>query len=130
VRVQRCKNVSLALISTPKNLAMIYISRRIAFFNSGTLTVIKSVLTSSSFGDTARNELDRVDRHLAELASGPPDAPNAGIISTPKAERLQALLLSIFPEPQESEGIRSLLSQGRSFSGETVCQFIREQFSL
>ncbi len=32
---------------------MVYISRRITFFNTGTLNVIKSVLTSSSFGDTS-----------------------------------------------------------------------------
>jgi hypothetical protein len=108
---------------------MVYISRRITSFNTGTLNVIKSVLTSSPFGDTARNELDMVDRHLAELASGPADALNAGIMSTPKAERLQALLLSVFPEPKESEGVKSLLAQGTSFSGETVCQIIRERFS-
>ena len=117
------------LIPAPKSLAMVYISRRITFFNAGTLNVIKSVLTSSSFGDIARNELDMVDRHLAELASGPADAPNAGIMSTPKAERVQALLLSVFPEPNESEEIKSLLAQGTSFSGETICQFIGEQFS-
>lgn len=108
---------------------MVYISPRITFFNTGTLNVIKSVLNSSSFGDIARNELDMVDRHLAELASGPADVPNAGIISTPKAERLQALLLRVFPEPKESEGIESLLAQGTGISGETVCQLIRERFS-
>ena len=95
----------------------------------GTLNVIKSVLTSSSFSDIARNELDMVDRHLAELASGLADAPNAGIVSTPKEGRLQALLLSVFPEPEESERIKSLLAPGTSFSGEAICQFIRERFS-
>ncbi|KAH9999987.1 hypothetical protein BJV77DRAFT_1114938 [Russula vinacea] len=70
-----------------------------------------------------------IDRHLAELASGSADVPNAGIISTPKAERLQALLLRVFPEPKESEGIESLLAQGTGISGETVCQLIRERFS-
>jgi hypothetical protein len=108
---------------------MVYISRRITFFNTGTLNVIKSVLTSSSFGDTARNDLDMVDRRLIELASGPADAPNTGIISIPKAERLQALLLSIFPDSKESEGIKLLFVQGTSLSGEIVCQLIREQFS-
>lgn len=108
---------------------MIYLSRRIIFFNTGTLNVIKSVLASSSFGDTARNELDIVDRRLTELASGPTDAPDAGITPTPKVERLRALLLSVFPEPKESEGIKLLLAQGTSLSGETVCQLIRERFS-
>jgi hypothetical protein len=117
------------LIPAQKSLAMIYISRRITFFNTGNLNVIKSVLTSNSFGDVARNELDVVDRHLAELASGPADTLNAGIISTPKAERLHAILLSVFPEPKESERIESLLTQGTSFSGDTVCQIIRERFS-
>jgi hypothetical protein len=108
---------------------MAYISRRITTFNTGTLNVIKSVLTSSSFGDIARNELDMVDRHLAKLASGPADASDAVIMSTPKAERLQALLLSVFPESKESEGIVSLLAQGTGISGQTVCQLIRERFS-
>lgn len=108
---------------------MIYISRRITFFNTGTLNVIKSVLTSSSFGDTARNELDIVDRRLTELASDPAEARDAGITPTPKTERLRELLLSVFPEPKESEGIKSLLAQGTSLSGETVCQLIRERFS-
>lgn len=108
---------------------MVYISRRITFFNTGTLNVIKSVLTSSSFGDTARNELDIVDRRLTELASGPAEASDAGVTPTPKAERLRALLFSLFPEPKESEGIKSLLAQGTSLSGETVCQLIRERFS-
>lgn len=71
-----------------------------------------------------------VDRHLAELASGPADTPKESIMPKPKAERLQALLLSVLPEPQESEAIKSLLAQGSSFSGETICQFIRERFSL
>ena len=108
---------------------MVYISRRITSFNTGTLNVIKTVLTSTSFVDTARNELDIVDRHLTELASGPAEAPDAGTTPTPKAERLRALLLSVFPEPKESEGIRSLFAQGTSLSGETVCQLIRERFS-
>jgi hypothetical protein len=108
---------------------MVYISPRITFFNMGTLNVIKSVLTSSSFCDIARNELDMVDRHLAEQASGPADVPNAGIMSTPKAERLQALLLSVFPEPKESERIKSFLAQDTGITGDTVCQLIRERFS-
>jgi hypothetical protein len=108
---------------------MVYISRRITFFNTGTLNVIKSVLTSSSFGDAARIELDIVDRRLTELASGPAEAPDAVITPTPKAERLRALLLSVFPEPKESEGIKSLLARGTSLSSETVCQLIRERFS-
>jgi hypothetical protein len=108
---------------------MLYISRRVTLFNTGTLNVIKSVLTSSSFGDTAPNELDIVDRRLAELASGLAEAPDACITPTPKAERLRALLFSVFPEPKESEGIKSLLAQGTSLSGETVCQLIRERFS-
>jgi hypothetical protein len=106
-----------------------YISRRITLFNMGTLNVTKSVLTASSFGDTARKELDIVDRRLTELASGPDEAPDAGITPTPKAERIRALLLSVFPEPKESEGIKSLLAQGTILSGETVCQLIREGFS-
>ena len=109
---------------------MAYLSRRISYFNAGTLSVIKSVLTSSSFGDIARNELVIVDRHLAELASGPADTPTVGIMPTPKVERLEALLLSVLPEPQESERIKSLLAQGSSFSGETICHLIRERFSL
>jgi hypothetical protein len=109
---------------------MAYISRRISYFNTGTLNVIKSVLTSSSFGDIARNELVMVDRHLAELASGPADTPTVGIMPTPKVERLEALLLSVLPEPQESERIKSLLAQGSSVSGEAICHFIRERFSL
>ena len=108
---------------------MVYVSRRITFFNTGTLNVIKSVLTSSSFGDTARNELDIVDRRLTELASSLAEGPDATITPTPKAERLRELLLSIFPEPNESEGIKSLLTQGTSLSGETVCKLIREGFS-
>ena len=71
-----------------------------------------------------------VDRHLAELASGPADTPTVGIMPTPKVERLEALLLSVLPEPQESEKIKSLLAQGSSFSGEAICHFIRERFLL
>ena len=108
---------------------MVFISRRITFFNTGTLNVIKSVLTSSSFGDTARNEMDIVDRRLTELASGPAEAPDAGTTPIPKAERLRALLLSVFPEPKESEGIKSLFAQGTSLSSESICQLIREGFS-
>jgi len=70
-----------------------------------------------------------VERRLTELASGPADTPNVGIMSTPRAERLHALLLSVFPEPKESEGIKSLLARGTNLSSETVCQLIRERFS-
>lgn len=127
MQVLRFLNIPSVLIPEPKSLAMVYISRRVTFFNTGTLNIIKSVLTSSSFGDTARNELDIVDQRLIELASGPVEVPDAGITPTPKAERLRALLLSVFPEPKESEGIKSLIAQG--LSGETVCQLIRERFS-
>jgi hypothetical protein len=70
-----------------------------------------------------------VDCRLAELISGPADAANTDNPSTHKVTRFQALLLSIFPEPEESEWIKSRLAQGVDFSGEVVCQFIRERFS-
>jgi hypothetical protein len=106
-----------------------YISQRIPFFNSGTLKVIQSVLSSSFFSDTARNELDAVERRLEELASGPATSPHAGPSPTPKVERLQSLLLSVFPQPEESRWIESLLAQGNSISGKIICQVIQEQFS-
>jgi len=106
-----------------------YISQRIPFFNSGTLRVIQSVLSSSSFSDITRNELDAVDRRLEELASGPIISPHAGPSSALKVERLQSLLLSVFPQPEESRWIESLFVQGNEISGEVVCQIIREQFS-
>lgn len=70
-----------------------------------------------------------VNRRLAELASGPADAPNVGIPPAPQVERLQTLLLSVFPEPVELGWIESVLARGTGFSGATVCQFIRERFS-
>jgi hypothetical protein len=70
-----------------------------------------------------------VNRRLAELASGSADAPNVGIPQAPKVERLQTLLLSVFPEPVESGWIESVLAKDAGFSGATVCQFIRERFS-
>ena len=126
-RVQRSQNIPRVLIPAPKGLAMTYLSRRIPSFNMGTSNVIKSVLSSSSFSDTARNELGMIDRRLAELASGATDVP--GTPSTRKVERLRALLLSIFPEPAEAGQIESLLTHGTGFSGETVCRFIREKCS-
>jgi len=95
----------------------------------GTSNVIKSVLSSSSFSDTARNELGMIDRRLAELAFGATDVPDVGTPSARKVERMRALLLSIFPEPAESRQIESLLAHVTGFSGETICQFIREKCS-
>ncbi|KAI0254821.1 hypothetical protein BJV78DRAFT_1273863 [Lactifluus subvellereus] len=110
---------------------MIYISQTIPILNAGTLDVVKSVLSSNALRDIARTELDAIDGRLAELASGPADPPNASIPSAcpPKVERLQALLLSIFPEPEDSRWVELILGQGTSFSGATVCQFIREKIS-
>jgi hypothetical protein len=108
---------------------MTYLSRRIPYFNAGTLNVIKSVLSSSSFSDSARNELGMIDRRLAELASGTTTVPNVGIPSPRKVDRLQTLLLSIFPGPEESRRIESLFAHGSGFSGETICHYIREACS-
>lgn len=95
----------------------------------GTLNVIKSVLSSSSFSDAARKELGMIDHRLAELASGATDVPDVGTPSAWTVERLRALLLSIFPEPAESRQIELLLAHGTGFFGKTVCQFIREKCS-
>jgi hypothetical protein len=110
---------------------MIYISRRIPILNAGTLDVVKSILTSTSLNDIARTELDAIDHRLAELASGPADAPNPSIPSacSPKVGQLRALLSSIFPEPEKSGWIESILDQDTSFPSTTVCQYIRESFS-
>jgi hypothetical protein len=93
------------------------------------LNVIKSVLSSGSFCDIARNVLGVVDRRLAELTSGPADATNTDSPSTHKGTRFQTLLSSIFPEPEESGWIESRLTQGVELSGEVVCQFIQKRFS-
>lgn len=110
---------------------MIYISRTIPILNAGTLDVVKSVLSSNGLRDITRTELDAIDGRLAQLAAGPADPPSASIPSAcpPKVERLQALLLSIFPGPEDSGWVELILGQGTSFSGATVCQFIREKFS-
>jgi hypothetical protein len=110
---------------------MMYISQRIPILNAGTLDVVKSVLSSTTLSDIARTELDAIDRHIAELASGPTNVSNTSTSSTcpPKVEQLQALLSSIFPEPEELALIESILGQGTSFPGTTVCQFIRERVS-
>jgi len=108
---------------------MTYLSQRISSFNTGTLSVVKSILSSSSFSDIARNGLVMIDRRLAELASDTIDVPNASIPSAWNLERLRTLLISIFPEPEEARRIESLLVHGAGLSGETVSQFIRETCS-
>jgi hypothetical protein len=110
---------------------MMYISQRIPVLNAGTLDVVKSVLSSTTLSDSARTELDAIDRHLAELASEPANASNANtpLACPPKVKRLQALLSSVFSEPEELALIESILGQGTSFPGTTVCQFIRERVS-
>ena len=110
---------------------MIYISRSIPILNAGTLDVVKSVLSSTVLSDIARTELDAIECRLVELASGPPNPSNTNVCSPHQLmiERLLALLLSIFPEQEESRWIESVLGQGTNFPGMTVCQFIRERFS-
>jgi hypothetical protein len=70
-----------------------------------------------------------IDRRLAELAPEAATAPNVGVPSPRKVDRLQTLLLSIFPEPEESRRIESLFAHDSGFSGETVCHYIREACS-
>lgn len=70
-----------------------------------------------------------IDRRLAELASDATDEPYASIPSAWNLERLRALLVSIFPEPEEMRRIESLLVHGAGLSGEAISQFIRETCS-
>ena len=70
-----------------------------------------------------------IDRRLAELASGATAVPNVGVPSARKVDRLRALLLYIFPEPEESRRIESLFAHGTGLSGETFCHYIREACS-
>jgi hypothetical protein len=99
--------------------------------NAGTLDVVRSVLSSTVLSDIARTELDAIECRLVELASGLPNPPNTNVRSPYQLmmERLLALLLSIFPEPEESRWIESVLGQGTNFPSTTVCQFIRERLS-
>jgi hypothetical protein len=69
-----------------------------------------------------------IERRLAELSLATTEQPNVGSPPTQKVDRLQALLLSIFPEPEESRRIETLFAHGTS-PGETLCHYIREAFS-
>ncbi|KAI0271954.1 hypothetical protein BGY98DRAFT_1091035 [Russula aff. rugulosa BPL654] len=81
----------------------------------GTLNVTKSVLTASSFGDTARKELDIVDRRLTELASGPVEAPDAGITPTPKAERIRHFCYLFSLSRRSRRGLSRFLLKALSY---------------
>ena len=108
---------------------MLYISRIIPLLGIGALNVAKTVLSSDTYRDIARTELDAIDHRLAELASGPTDASNANIsVDLPSSvERLRTLMQSVFSDPEESREINSLFGQGTSYSGAAICLFIREK---
>jgi hypothetical protein len=115
------------LILATKSLAMLYISRIIPLLGVGALNVAKAVLSSDTHRDIARNELDAIDRRLAELASGPTDAsnPNISMDLPSSVEQLRKLMQSVFPE--EPGEIDSLFGQDTNYSGAAVCLFIRER---
>lgn len=108
---------------------MLYTSRVIPLLGVGALNVAKSILSSDTYRDIARSELDAIDRRLAELASGPTDASNTNISKDPPSsvERLRKLMQSVFSDPEESGDINSLFDQGAGYSGATICRFIRER---
>jgi hypothetical protein len=70
-----------------------------------------------------------IEGRLAELSSATTEQLNVGNPPTQKVDRSQALLLSIFPEPEESRRIEALFAHGTNLSGETLCHYIREAFS-
>ncbi|KAH9002229.1 hypothetical protein EDB86DRAFT_3063350 [Lactarius hatsudake] len=107
---------------------MLYISRTIPLLGIGALNVAKTVLSTDTYRDIARTELEAIDHRLAELASGPIDASNVDIsMDPPSSERLRTLVQSVFSDPQESREINALFGQGASYSGAAVCRFIRER---
>ena len=108
---------------------MLYTSRIIPLLGVGALNVAKAILSSDTYRDIARSELDAIERRLAELASSPTDASNANISMDPPSsvERLRKLMQSVFSEPAESGEVNSLFGQGTNYSGATVCRFIRER---
>jgi hypothetical protein len=110
---------------------VLYISRIVPLLSIGALNVAKSVLSSDTYRDIARTELDAIDHRLAELASGPPDASKADISMdlSSSVERVRTLMQSVFSEPEESREINALFGQGTSYSGAVVCQFIRERMA-
>lgn len=106
---------------------MLYISRIVPLLGIGALNVAKTVLSSDTYRDIARTELDTIDHRLAELAAGPPNTSNADISTDPSsAERLRTLMQSVFSDPEELREVNVLFGQGTSYSGGAVCQFIRE----
>lgn len=111
------------------SLAMLYVSRIIPLLGIGALSVAKTVLSSDTYRDIARIELDAIDRRLAELVSGNTDAGNADIsMDLPSSvERLRTLMQSVFSDPEDSGEINTLFGQGTDYSGAVVCQFIRER---
>ena len=108
---------------------MLYISRIIPLLGVGALNVAKTVLSSDTYRDIARSELDAIDNRLAELASGLTDARNANISTVPlsSVERLRTLMQTVFLDLEESGEVNSLFDQGTSYSGAAVCLFIRER---
>lgn|SRR6266702_1660510 len=108
---------------------MLYISRVIPLLGIGALNVAKTVLSSDTYRDIARTELDAIDHRLAELASAHTDASNVDVSTDlpSSVEQLRTLMQSVFSDPEESREINSLFGQGTSYSGAAVCQFIRER---
>ena len=110
---------------------MLYISRIVPLLGIGALNVAKTLLSSDTYRDIARTELDSIDHRLAELASGPPDASNADFSTDLPSivEQVRTLMQSVFSDPEESREINVLFGQGTSYSNAAVCQFIRERMA-